>query len=345
MHTIEHAIRNDKTPRKNRSFGPPIFVIGGALGGGKTTLLKQLLSDEVGRGRRPAVLMNEVAGTNVNSLLLHDWRGLDPGFDLHVVRSSCTCCDPRPAISDLLRRILRSARGAVFIEATGLAPPGQLAETVEAVLAADSASAVAHLASVIAVLDSRALAGSRVLARAHREDIAAADTVVLNKTDLVGDHDVDQLVARVRAANADARVFFARYGSVSPAQLLQVRPQRSRAARTPPSASWSTTQGLVSATAQLLGPVVVPRLQRLLARNRRDLVRVKGFMHTQGAPGLHEVQWVPDTMEVRPRCASLGVRPELVIVGQPQLDWERLATELDRCIEVEPTDTLTEVAV
>lgn len=343
MHTIEHAIRNGGKPG-NRPPGPPIFLISGAPGAGKTTLLKRLLAHEMGHRRRPAVLVHEHGEANVNALLLRIRRGSDPGYDLEVVRSTCTCCDPGPAISDRLRALLRRSRGPVFIEASGLAPPRQLVETVQGVLATGGVSRrVAHLTSVLAILDAGRLVGSRLLTRMQHEDIAGANVLVLNKTDLVRATDLDPLVARVRSVNADAPIFTATYGRVSPRRLLRLGP----APRSPntKASSWSPSQALVSATAQLHGPVVVPRLQRLLARSRHDLVRVKGFLRTKGAPGVHEVQWVPDILEVRPRPRLPNTLAELVIVAFPQLDWERLATELDRCVDLDPADTVKEAAV
>jgi G3E family GTPase len=346
MPTMQHQSEADPGPSRRTSQGSPIFLIGGALGSGKTTLLKHLLAHQAGRrSRRPAVLVNEIGQADVNGLALHDGNGPDRGFDLHVVRSHCSCCDLRPALSERLRSVLVSADGAIFIEATGFGRTGELAETVEGVLAGGAVSPAPYLASVIAVLDARELVGSRLLSRAYRQEIAAADAVVVNKIDLVvGQRGVDQFLDRVRSVKAEARVWTASHGRVPPAQLLRVEPPRPGRANRLASAP-ATANALVSATAQLLGPVVVPRLQRLLARRRRDLVRVQGFVRTRGAPGLHELQWVPDTMDLRPRRSSEGVRSELVIVGHPQLDWEWLATELDRCIETDPADMVTEAAV
>jgi G3E family GTPase len=341
MHTIEHAIR--KGGPGSSPPGSPIFLISGSPGAGKTTLLKRLLAHEMGHRRRPAVLVHEQGEANVNALLLRNRPGSEPGFDLEVVRSTCTCCDVGPAISDRLRALLRRSRGPVFIEASGLAPPGQLVEAVRGLLAAGSVSPrAAHLPSVLAVLDADRLAGSRLLTRMQHEDIAGADALVLNKTDLVRGRDLDPLVARLRSVNADAPILTATYGRVSAPQLLRLRP----APRSPSAKASSSSRGqaLVSATAQLHGPVVVPRLQRLLARSRHELVRVKGFIRMKGAPGVHEVQWVPDVLEIRPRPRLPNIRAELVIVACPQLDWERLATELDRCVDLDPADTVKEAA-
>jgi G3E family GTPase len=344
MTTIQHVSEDRARPGVNEAHDRPIFVIGGALGSGKTTLLRRLVAHQAAGRRRPSVIMNELVESPASGLLLPDGGNPEPGLDLRVLGSKCSCCDSRPALAALLVDTLRSSPGAIFIEASGGASTRGVAETVVSVLARDGHAGTAHLASVLAVLDAPRLAQSYLLASAHRDEVAGADTLILNRTDLIQAADLDRVITRVRSVNAEARLFTASYADIAPEKLLQVRP-RPTGQTAPASVPAAATRGLVSATVELLGPVVVPRLQRLLARRRRDLVRVKGLAHTRGAPGLHELQWVPDSLEVRPWPTSARPRPELVLVGRSQLDWERLATELDECVELEPADRLREAAL
>jgi G3E family GTPase len=277
--------------------------------------------------------MNEFAEASVDGPLLRDHADHDHEFEMREILNGCVCCDLSQVLSDSVRALLRSARGAIFVETTGLAAVGQVAETVSAAVEDSQARRSSHLASVIAVIDARALSREASLSRRTRQEIDAADTIILNKVDMLPSGRADALVARIQAANRHARVFPATYGDVSPAHLLSPTDRAAVTTRSTPKQRHVSTDGFVSVTAQVLGNVVVPRFERLLTKNRRKLARVKGFVRTAGARGLHELQWVPGALDIRPCRRARGLREQLVIVGTRAVDWDRFTTELDGCIE------------
>jgi hypothetical protein len=87
----------------------------------------------------------------------------------------------------------------------------------------------------------------------------------------------------------------------------------------------------------MLGPVLVDRLSRLLARHRQRIARVKGFVRTTETWALQELQWVPGALEIRPRMKAKGLRSRLVIVGRG-MDWDRFVVDLDRCVLISGLD-------
>lgn len=312
----------------------PVYLVGGFLGSGKTTLLRRLLAHELAAGRRPVVIVNEPSGTGVDGHLLRDLAGLDPPLEVREVGSGCIRCGLSQALSDGVRDLISSAHDAVFVEASGLATIAEAADAIHAAIADPRLERSAHLAAVVAVVDARALLSARPSAGRWREEVAGADTVVLNKVDLLPPGIADGLVARVPVMNGRVRVIPATYAEVSPPRLLGAggrvsAPARASIRELRPTASFT------SVTARILGKVVVPRLQRMLSKNRRRLARVKGFVRTAGAEGLYEVQWVPGTLDLRPHESRRGVLEQLVIVASHDIEWEQLTTELDGCVEVD----------
>ncbi len=302
----------------------PIYVLGGYLGSGKTTLLKRLLAHEIARGARPAVIMNEFGTANVDGALLEDEHGHD--VELEELLGGCVCCDLSQELGAQVRATLRAARGAVFVETTGLAAVGRVAAAVTDGLAAAPGTA-GRLAAVVAVVDAPRWRLSEALAA----DLRAADMVVLNKVEGTTPAAVAALERRVRRLNPHARVLRASFGDVPPASILDVG--RPRPARAPGRGARAarTTSGYTTATVRLQGPIVLRRLARLLRRHADRLARVKGFAETTCRAGLQALHWVPDELEARPRKRRGLVLPQLVFIGRG-MDWGRFVGALEGCV-------------
>ena len=192
-----------------------ITVVTGFLGAGKTTLVNYVLQAD--HGYRVAVILNEFgAELGVEKMLV---QGAHPDGDAAVeewveMNNGCVCCTVKGSliqtIDSLLEKRKRSGKPPfdfILLETTGLADPGPVAQELwvdDELLEDDDASAV--LDAVVTLVDASNIA--RQLGE-HKEaalQIAYADTVVLNKADLVSDADLDAAERAIAAVNAEARV-------------------------------------------------------------------------------------------------------------------------------------------
>jgi G3E family GTPase len=171
----------------------PVTVLTGFLGAGKTTLLNRILSAD--HGHRYAVIVNEFGEIGIDAELI-----LSADEELFEMNNGCICCTVR---GDLIRTLhtLLETRGrfdAVIVETTGLADPGPVAQTflVDPFLASRLS-----LDSVTTVVDARHIRQSLAENREAREQIAFADQIVLNKTDLVEAPDLREIEAQLRQLN------------------------------------------------------------------------------------------------------------------------------------------------
>lgn len=180
----------------------PVVVLTGALGAGKTTLLQRLLSDP--RMAGTAVLVNEFGEIGLDHELLAPVDG-----QVMLMRSGCLCCTIRGDIAQSLRSLLdRRGRGEiapisrVVIETTGLADPFPVLSTLQAdpVLRSQTKAG-----GVITVVDGFNAPAALARGEAALRQIAAADTLVLAKTDLVGAAEARALELRLRRLNPVAR--------------------------------------------------------------------------------------------------------------------------------------------
>jgi G3E family GTPase len=190
----------------------PVTVLTGYLGAGKTTLLNRILTED--HGKRYAVIVNEFGEIGIDNDLI---VGADE--EVFEMSNGCVCCTVRGDLIRVLQGLAKRKGGfdAIVIETTGLADPGPVAQTffvdedVKAKTVLDSVTTVVDAKHVLARLDD---------SREAREQIAFADQIVLNKTDLVTDEDLRRVEARIRKLNPLAPIHRAERSNVALSAIL-----------------------------------------------------------------------------------------------------------------------------
>ena len=176
----------------------PVTVLTGYLGAGKTTLLNRILSEP--HGKKFAVIVNEFGEIGIDNDLV---VGADE--EIFEMNNGCICCTVR---GDLIRIIegLMKRKGkfdAIIVETTGLADPAPVAQTF--FVDADVQEA-ARLDAVVTVADAKWLSERLKDAPEAKNQVAFADVILLNKTDLVSPEELREVEARIRAINPYAKL-------------------------------------------------------------------------------------------------------------------------------------------
>jgi G3E family GTPase len=176
----------------------PVTVLTGYLGAGKTTLLNRILSEP--HGKKFAVIVNEFGEIGIDNDLV---VGADE--EIFEMNNGCICCTVR---GDLIRIIegLMKRKGkfdAIIVETTGLADPAPVAQTF--FVDADVEEA-ARLDAVVTVADAKWLSQRLKDAPEAKNQVAFADVILLNKTDLVNLQELREVKARIRAINPYAKL-------------------------------------------------------------------------------------------------------------------------------------------
>ncbi|HEY6600626.1 MAG TPA: GTP-binding protein [Xanthobacteraceae bacterium] len=176
----------------------PVTVLTGYLGAGKTTLLNRILSEP--HGRKYAVIVNEFGEIGIDNDLI---VGADE--EVFEMNNGCVCCTVR---GDLVRIIdgLMRRKGkfdAIIVETTGLADPAPVAQTF---FMDDNVGRKAKLDAVVTVADAKWLKDRLKDAPEAKNQIAFADVILLNKTDLVTADELGEVEARIRGINPYAKL-------------------------------------------------------------------------------------------------------------------------------------------
>jgi G3E family GTPase len=176
----------------------PVTVLTGYLGAGKTTLLNRILSEP--HGKKYAVIVNEFGEIGIDNDLV---VGADE--EVFEMNNGCICCTVR---GDLIRILDGLMRGkgkfdAIIVETTGLADPAPVAQTF---FMDENVGRRTKLDAVVTVADAKWLNDRLKDAPEAKNQIAFADVILINKTDLVSPDELGEVEARIRGINPYARL-------------------------------------------------------------------------------------------------------------------------------------------
>ncbi|MBV9954169.1 MAG: GTP-binding protein [Pseudolabrys sp.] len=176
----------------------PVTVLTGYLGAGKTTLLNRILSEP--HGKKYAVIVNEFGEIGIDNDLV-----VNADEEVFEMNNGCICCTVR---GDLVRIIdgLMRRKGkfdAIIVETTGLADPAPVAQTF---FMDENVGAKTKLDAVVTVADAKWLRDRLKDAPEAKNQIAFADVILVNKTDLVSKDELEDVEARIRGINPYAKL-------------------------------------------------------------------------------------------------------------------------------------------
>ncbi|NJR62229.1 MAG: GTP-binding protein [Cyanobacteria bacterium CRU_2_1] len=312
----------------------PVTLLTGYLGAGKTTLLNRILTYE--HGKKVAVIVNEFGEVGIDNQLV-----IDADEEIFEMNNGCICCTVR---GDLIRIIgnLMKRRGKfdhLVIETTGLADPAPVIQTF---FMDEDVQAQTNLDSVVTVVDAKHI-HQHWDAEEAQEQIAFADVVLLNKTDLVTPEELDELERRIRGMNAIAKIYRTRNAELEMDALLGIGAfDLHRALEIDPEFLSETahehdeTVGSVALveSGELDGEKLNTWIGELLRTQGPDIFRMKGILTIAGEDQRFVFQGVHmlfDGRADRPWKPGETRKNELVFIGR-NLDETQLKAGFRACL-------------
>ncbi len=291
---------------------PPLVILTGFLGAGKTTTLNRVLGAQ--HHRRVGVIINELGRIDIDTRLVKSRSG-----DVMELAGGCVCHEVRvqselwAAIAEVTRR---GRPDVVVLETTGIAEPWSILDGLEGL----GADAPAVPAAVVCVVDAEA--GGAQLARYEeaRAQVEAADRVLLTKLDLAPAEATVALHREIARRNPAAERASFPPGDDATAELvtwlLDARrgggPARGRHAHAPHAHSQLTAVAFADPA-----PLLAEPLLAVVDRLGPALVRAKGFVHLAGEPrrGFLERAGLRTELRFGEPWGSARAATEIVLIG------------------------------
>ena len=333
----------------------PVTVLTGFLGAGKTTLLNRLLRGA--GGKRYAVIVNEYGELGIDGSLV-----VGAEEEIYELNNGCVCCKLRGDLIRVVTSLLRRPGGfdGIVIETSGLADPAPVVQTFHF---DDLLRQHTRVDSVVCIADARHLAAQLHDSPEAAQQLAQADLVLLNKTDLTDAATLADAERAVQEFNPTAELLKSVQGDIPIERLLNrgafdlarlklpgVRlgaapaGPRSHVLKAPEAGRHST--GLVSVSLTFARPFepsrFMPWLQRLVVERGADLLRAKGIVAFNEEDRRFVFQAVHMTVDsgIDRAWAEGEIRDSrLVFIGR-NLDADELRGELAHCL----ADACVEVA-
>ncbi len=242
----------------------PVTVIGGYLGSGKTTLVNHLLRNA--NGRRLAIMVNEFGDLPIDEDLIEA-----NGDEIISLAGGCVCCSYGNDLINAMNALgqLAPPPHNVLLETSGVALPGAVAGTIS--LLPDYT-----LDGIVVMADAetiRVTATDKYMSDTIVRQLVDADLVVLNKTDLISERQVEELRTWLLGRAESARLIEAQQSAIPPDVVLQNFVQVDHNYQ-----SGSHSPNFATSEITVEGPVnAIDFAQRLIKENPL-LVRAKGFV-------------------------------------------------------------------
>jgi G3E family GTPase len=193
----------------------PVTVLTGYLGSGKTTLLNRILREN--HGQRIAVIENEFGEIGIDNELV-----IEADEEIFEMNNGCICCTVRGDLIRILGQLMkrRDKFDHIIIETTGMANPAPVAQTF---WVDDDMKEMFSLDAIITIVDAKHVWQHIDDSDECKEQIGFADVILLNKTDLVTENELDQLSKRIQRMNSQAQVHQTENAAIGMDKILNIR--------------------------------------------------------------------------------------------------------------------------
>ena len=297
----------------------PVTVLTGYLGAGKTTLLNRILTHE--HGKKVAIIVNEFGEVGIDNQLV-----IDADEEIFEMNNGCICCTVRGDLIRIIGNLMqrRDRFDHLVIETTGLADPAPVIQTF--FVDEDIQSQLA-LDAVITVVDSKHI-WQHWDSDEAQEQIAFADVILLNKTDLVTEAELAELERRILDMNAMVKIHRTQNSELAIDSILGVKAfDLDRALQVDPEFlnedahehDESVYSFAIVEEQPLDGEKLSAWVNSLLQTKGPDIFRMKGILNLAGDANRYVFQGVHmifDGRSDRPWKPEESRRSELVFIGR-----------------------------
>lgn len=291
-----------------------IVILGGFLGGGKTTTLNNLIKQAIKHELKPAIIMNDFGKASVDRFLV------DQKVPMDEIIEGCICCAMKGDVSRQLHQIyLDYQPDVVFVECSGIAEPQSV---IDACLT-PALTPISTIQAVIGVIDASLYAKLETypgdMQKLYYEQLAHCSHLFINKIDCCETEAVAKIYSDLNILNPEAEITIGSYGHIE-SDLFKQKEMKKREAIEDNVSSCNTSQyrhhdGIGHRYFEFDSAIALEQLVGWLEKLPQSIYRVKGFMRFKEHPETQLVQYSAGQVEISPISIESKVQNYLVVIG------------------------------
>ena len=331
----------------------PVTILTGYLGSGKTTLVNHILSDKT-HGKKIAIIENEFGDVGIDDALMAKNAKEQVEEEIIEMMNGCICCTVRQDLVVVLKKFSEKMKqgkmkklDCVLIETTGMADPAPVAQTF---FVDDEVKENFRLDGIVTLIDAKHveqhLDEEKPEGQENEavEQVAFADRMILNKTDLVTEDDLVRVEKRLKSMNSSAGIIRTERSAVSVDNILDIRAfDLKKTVEMDPEFLNTENEHEHDATVSSVSvvekrPLDLDAIQRwfnyLLVNKGSDLYRMKGILNVANAEErfmFQAVHMIFNGNFDEPWQADETRESRFVFIGK-NLDHDALKRGFEKCV-------------
>lgn len=291
-----------------------IIILTGFLGSGKTTLLKQLLANDLEKGKKIAVVMNEIGKISIDS------NEVQEDVRLKELLNGCVCCSMKDQLEiQLLSLTQQNELDIIYIETTGVA------NTIDVIDACTSSLTVEKmvLRGVLTTVDASRWFSKDTLSPAYRlllhQQVMYCDIVLLNRLNHLNSVQGENVLKELKSINTNVMTEY------SIDTLVNTLSHESKPSSSIPIPASSSLK-IRTIVYEMTEPISKQKFEHFLRSAPTTLLRLKGYLQFTQDSTLYNVQYANGFVTYEKELMKLPKR--LVLIGE-NLDESEIVMELD----------------
>ena len=196
------------TSIQSKYLKPRLIVVTGFLGSGKTNFLQNFIEFENQNNRFVGIIQNEIGKTGLDGKLL------DYDYNMVEIDEGCVCCSLagqlRAAVTILLEK---KVPDTIILETTGVANPFNLLSEI------DELNDLIEFDSIVTIIDAKSYRKLFSSYSVFKDQLRAADVILLNKIDLVSSEELEEIEAQIHTQNRCTSVIKTIKCSINPLEV------------------------------------------------------------------------------------------------------------------------------
>ena len=307
----------------------PVTVIAGFLGSGKTTLVNHILANQ--QGLNTAVIVNEIGEIGIDAELT-----IAASDDMVELSNGCICCSLNNDLVDAAFRVLQRAEKVDYlvVECSGVADPLPIALTF---LRSELRDLV-RIDSIVTIADADNFSLDLFADTAAQNQLRYADTILLNKCDLVAAERLCAIEREIREVKEGARIVRTTLCHIALPLILgvgQFQSDRDRLGDLDSDYAHLTNDGFEALSFEAAQPFSADKFQHFLEQLPTDVFRAKGILWIAESDTPHVFHLVGQRFTLDEAQQRTPMKSRLVLIGR-NLDRYRLRDQLEACVAPAP---------